>query len=203
MHPAALPDEELLAQCGLGRGRASGPGGQHRNKVETAVTIAHRPTGVSAQASERRSQIENKRVALRRLRLKLAIEIRTHPSPPATARRGKAPSAREGSPQRTSSAQNPDSPGPSPRSGPASFPTDLWISRRHGAKIACNPAHHDYPALLAEALDAIAAAHWDPAPAAKRLGVSTSQLIKLVKDHPPAFVKWNTERAALHAHVLR
>src|SRR5262245_42907833 len=75
-HPAALPSAMLLAQCEIRRMRRSGPGGQHRNKVETAVCIAHRPTGISAEASERRSQAENHSVAFFRLRLRLAIEVR-------------------------------------------------------------------------------------------------------------------------------
>lgn len=75
-HPATLADEELLAQCDLAKSRDGGPGGQHRNKVETKVTLTHRPTGVSAQAGERRSAVENKRVALRRLRLALATQVR-------------------------------------------------------------------------------------------------------------------------------
>jgi len=81
--------------------------------------------------------------------------------------------------------------------------SDLWRSRRQGSKIVCNPGHRDFPALLAEALDAIANAGWQPAPAAKRLGVSTSQLIKLVKDHPPGFEKWNTERSHCRLHSLK
>ncbi len=65
------------------RERRSGPGGQHRNKVETAVVLIHRPSGVKAEASERRSQHENRRVATTRLRIKLALEVR-HPRPPNT-----------------------------------------------------------------------------------------------------------------------
>ena len=81
MHPAALPTAELLEACDETRTRRSGPGGQHRNKVETAVTLVHRPTGIAAEASERRSQAENRRVALGRLRLKLALGHRLPPDP--------------------------------------------------------------------------------------------------------------------------
>ena len=88
MHPAQLPLEDLLAQCEVTRTRRSGPGGQHRNKTETAIVLVHRPTQVHAEASERRSQAENHRMALQRLRVKLALESRspaeelaTDPSP--------------------------------------------------------------------------------------------------------------------------
>ncbi len=47
--------------------RASGPGGQHRNTRETGVRIRHVPTGIVVTATERRSQAENRRVALERL----------------------------------------------------------------------------------------------------------------------------------------
>ena len=75
-HPAALPVEDLLADCETRRQRRSGPGGQHRNKVETAVILTHRPTGISAEANERRSQAENHEEAVFRLRLRLALEVR-------------------------------------------------------------------------------------------------------------------------------
>ena len=216
MHPAALTDDALLAECDLGRGRASGPGGQHRNKVETAVTLTHRPTGVIAQASERRSQVENKRVALRRLRLKLATEIRLPLSPrdrgpggegqntarTDTSQRNK-PSTRLGEPGHPETSPN------EPAHPDADFldaldaGSELWRSRRQGTRIVVSPEHRDYPALLAEAVDAIAAASWAPAPAAARLGVTPSQLVKFIKDHPPAFERLNRERAARGQHPLR
>lgn len=77
-HPAALPPEQLLAGCEVRRTRASGPGGQHRNKVETAVVITHRESGLSAQASERRSQHANRSAALFRLRIALALRRRCY-----------------------------------------------------------------------------------------------------------------------------
>jgi RF-1 domain len=75
-HPAALDPERLARDCDFRATRRSGPGGQNRNKVETAVVLTHRPTGVKAQASERRTQGENRRVALLRVRLELALTIR-------------------------------------------------------------------------------------------------------------------------------
>ena len=76
-HPAAIPAEALLADCDVQRTRRGGPGGQHRNKTETAIVITHRASGISGQASERRSQKANREVALFRLRLNLAIAVRS------------------------------------------------------------------------------------------------------------------------------
>jgi hypothetical protein len=76
-HPALLlSDRELLAECDLHTLRGSGPGGQKRNKTESAVRIRHKPTGVTAVAEESRSQAENRRRALRRLREALALRVR-------------------------------------------------------------------------------------------------------------------------------
>jgi len=84
-HPAQLPIDELLADCQVTRTRRSGPGGQHRNKVETAIVLEHRPSGISAEASERRSQEQNRQQAVSRLRVKLAIVVRTEPAPSPSA----------------------------------------------------------------------------------------------------------------------
>lgn len=77
IHPARRDPAALLKECDVRRLRRSGPGGQHRNKVETAVALHHRPTGVDAEASERRSQAENQQVAMARLRMNLALAVRT------------------------------------------------------------------------------------------------------------------------------
>lgn len=164
-HPASLPPETLRSQCDERRQRASGPGGQHRNKVETAIVLVHRPTGLVGSASERRAQDENRRVALRRLRLALATEIRSDPGWAA--------------------------------------PSDLWKSRCPRGRIACNPRHADFPTLLAEALDALAAAEWRPGSAGEALGCSGTQVTRFVKEHRPAWDKLNRARTDAGLSPLR
>ncbi len=51
--------------------RSRGPGGQRKNKVETAVRLRHLPSGVTVVATEHRSQSENRRLAFERLRDRL------------------------------------------------------------------------------------------------------------------------------------
>ena len=72
----SLDDAALTGECDVHLYRSSGPGGQHRNKVSSAVRLRHRPTGVTAQAEESRSQHDNRRMALRRLRMNLACRHR-------------------------------------------------------------------------------------------------------------------------------
>ena len=165
-HPACLDEATLLAQCTLGRGRSSGPGGQHRNKVQTLVLLTHTPTGIEAHAGERRSGRENHRVALRRLRLVLATEHR------------------EGVP-----------------AGEAR--TALWMSRTRGGRIALSTEHWDFPAMLAEAMDAVFACGLDHKLAALRLCVSPTQLVRMIGEHPPALARLNAERLRRGVHALK
>lgn len=67
----ALSDDQLVAECETDVYIASGPGGQHRNKTESAVRLRHLPTGILVTATERRSQLQNRGEALERLRAKL------------------------------------------------------------------------------------------------------------------------------------
>lgn len=162
-HPATLDEAELLADCTTATNRRGGPGGQHRNKVETAVVVTHTPTGIVAEANERRSQEANRRVAVERLRTRLAVEVRTA----------------------------------------AGAPTPLWKSRVRGGRIDVSPAHADFPALLAVALDHLAACDFDTSAAAGTLEISATQLVKLLKKCPAAFALLNAERTKRGLKPLR
>ena len=63
--------EALERDCEMEFFIAGGPGGQHRNKVETGVRLTHRPTGLVVTATERRSQSANREAAFERMAAKL------------------------------------------------------------------------------------------------------------------------------------
>ncbi len=71
-----LSDAQLLAQCAVDTYRASGPGGQKRNKTSSAVRLRHELTGLIVIAEESRSQHENRARALKRLRQALYLKLR-------------------------------------------------------------------------------------------------------------------------------
>ena len=64
-------DEELLRECTIDTFRASGPGGQHVNKTETAVRLTHQPSGIAVTSREERSQYRNKKLCLEKLRRRI------------------------------------------------------------------------------------------------------------------------------------
>jgi protein subunit release factor B len=59
--------ESLERDCDIDFFIAGGPGGQHRNKTETAVRLTHRPSGIVVTATERRSQSANRDAAYERM----------------------------------------------------------------------------------------------------------------------------------------
>ncbi len=65
-------DEDLLRHCEVDTFRASGPGGQHVNKTESAVRISHLPSGIVVTSRQERSQHRNKALCLKKLREKVA-----------------------------------------------------------------------------------------------------------------------------------
>jgi hypothetical protein len=71
-----LTEDQLLAQCEVDTYRASGPGGQKRNKTSSAVRLRHPPTGLIVIAEESRSQYENKAKALKRMWQALFLHLR-------------------------------------------------------------------------------------------------------------------------------
>jgi protein subunit release factor B len=92
--PIPETDLALLAECEVETFRAGGPGGQHQNTTDSAVRLRHVPTGVTVTCRRRRSQHENKRECLARLRERLealnerpAKRVRTKPSRSARQRR--------------------------------------------------------------------------------------------------------------------
>jgi hypothetical protein len=82
---ANLTDAQLLAQCAVDTYRASGPGGQKRNKTSSAVRIRHLASGLIVIAEESRSQHENRARALRRLRHALYLQVREELAPETLA----------------------------------------------------------------------------------------------------------------------
>ena len=64
-------DEDLLRECEIDTFRASGPGGQHVNKTESAVRLRHLPSGVVVTCQQERSQYRNKALCLQKLREKV------------------------------------------------------------------------------------------------------------------------------------
>lgn len=69
-------DEDLLRDCEADYHRTGGPGGQHRNKTATAVRLRHLPSGLTVTATGSRSQVENRRLAVDRLREAIAVHFR-------------------------------------------------------------------------------------------------------------------------------
>jgi len=69
-------DQSILAACRQETFVASGNGGQKRNHTNTAVRLIHTPSGVVVTDCETRSQQRNREIALRKLRLTIAMTIR-------------------------------------------------------------------------------------------------------------------------------
>jgi ribosome-associated protein len=63
--------ETLQKQVTIETYRAPGPGGQHKNKTETAVRLTHLPSGIVVTGTESRSQAQNRETAFRRLQERL------------------------------------------------------------------------------------------------------------------------------------
>ncbi len=69
-------DDQLVRDCRLDFHKAAGNGGQKVNKTSSAVRLTHAPSGVTVSCAESRSQHENRHLALKMLRMKIALTIR-------------------------------------------------------------------------------------------------------------------------------
>jgi protein subunit release factor B len=158
----AVTDTVLLAACRVEVFRASGPGGQHTNRTESAVRLTHEATGVVAQVQDHRERARNQGDALRRLRLRLALAIR------GQANRG-------------------------------------WLERyRRGRQLGLGAQAQDYHLVVAVVFDALDRHAGSLAAAAEDLGVSSTQLAKLLTADKEVHAAANALRArhgqgAIHA----
>jgi hypothetical protein len=170
---AALTDPQLLAQCEVDTYRASGPGGQKRNKTSSAVRIRHPPSGLLVIAEESRSQHENRARALRRLRQALYLKLRDDLS------------AAELSPE--AMAQQPGLTGVIGTAG------RLELGRK-------DPRY--WPAV-GVALDVLQALEARVSDAATALGISTANLVDFLAGDPKVWEQVNQMRTRFGQKPLR
>lgn len=141
-------DAQLLAECQVHRYRASGPGGQHRNKVSSAIRLRHQPSDLVVIATESRLQSQNQARALKRLRAAIALVARV-PLPEKVV-----------------------------------WPESVSVAHGRLRVSEKNPAIHHVIALV---LDAFADCGGRLAEAAKSLGLTSSSLVRFLKEHPKAW----------------
>ncbi|OWK45693.1 peptide chain release factor family protein [Fimbriiglobus ruber] len=158
---AALTPDQLLAQCDVDTYRASGPGGQKRNKTSSAVRLRHAPTGLIVIAEESRSQHENKAKALVRLRRALFLQLRD-PLPPDTL--------------------SPETVGAHP---------DIAAARGVGGRFHLSARDARFWPAAGVALDVLQAAGGQVSTAAEGLGVSTANLVEFFLTDPKLWQEVN------------
>ncbi len=180
-HPAWLDHDDFLAQCQLQALRRGGPGGQHRNKVSSAVRLLHTSTGVAGEANERRDQSQNLSMAIQRLRLRLAVLYRT-----------------EQSSQRTKTHASPVTVLESMSEW------EVQLRQRYlTAGLKVSDHNPDYPAVLALLLDDLHRAGGQPHLIAPWWQATSSAVIRLIAKTPPALVTVNQWRAHHGRHPLK
>lgn len=186
-HPATLDVDLLTNQCRMSQFKRGGPGGQHRNKTQTAIRWVHEPTGVEAQSNEFREQVRNRSVALRRLRIQLAIDLRTRWDGSTEPLDNRQPiDVSTGSPELIVPQGLDRLQGPS-------APQGLRVS----------PDHTAYPAVLAQLLDDLYRSGGQPSLIKSMWGGSSSGIIQFLSDLPTALAEVNRWRAHLGIKPLR
>ena len=160
----SLTDPQLLAQCAVDTYRASGPGGQKRNKTSSAVRLRHLPSGLIVIAEESRAQHENRARALRRLRQALYLKLRVPVAPEALA------------PARL-----------------AALP-DIGTARDAEGKLHLGRKDPRFWPAAGVVLDVLAASQARVSEAAELLGISTGNLIAFLEIDPKLFEQANVLR---------
>ncbi len=168
-----LTPDQLLAQCEVDTYRASGPGGQKRNKTSSAVRLRHPPTGLLVIAEESRSQHENKAKALVRMRRALFLHLRD--APPAG---GFTPELVAAHP-------------------------DYAAARGAGGRLHLGVKDPRFWPAVGVALDVLLAAGGQVSTAAEVLGVGTANLVDFLAADPRAWQEANRLRAAAGLKPLR
>jgi hypothetical protein len=168
-----LADEQLLAQCEVDTYRASGPGGQKRNKTSSAVRLRHLPSGLIVIAEESRSQHENKAKALKRLRQAIFLQLREELQEKQCV---------------------PD--------GLSRHP-DLDAAKNDAGRLDLGRKDPRFWPAAGVALDALMAVQARVAEAASLLGVPTANLIAFLQSDPKLWQQANVLRARFGQKPLR
>jgi hypothetical protein len=169
----SLTDDQLLSQCAVDTYRASGPGGQKRNKTSSAVRIRHLPSGLIVIAEESRSQHENRAKALGRLRQAFFLRIRD-PLVPA-----------ELAPERLAGR------------------ADYGDARDSKGRLDLGKRDPRFWPAAGVVLDVLLAAQARVSEASKVLGISTANLLAFLQTSPKVWEQANHLRAQFGHKPLR
>jgi hypothetical protein len=168
-----LTDQQLLAQCAVDTYRASGPGGQKRNKTSSAVRIRHAASGLIVIAEESRSQHQNRAKALTRLRQALFLKIREPlPAGGLTA-------------------------------ADIAGWADLREAKDANGRLGVGRKDRRFWPAVARVLDVLEATEARVSEAAKMLGLSTANLLAFLQTSPKAWEQANVLRARFGHKPLR
>lgn len=169
----ALTDPQLLAQCEVDTYRASGPGGQKRNKTSSAVRLRHLPTGLIVIAEESRSQHENKAKAQKRLRRALFLH-----------RRDEFP---DGLPSAEELGEQPE----------------VVTAFEQRDRLKLNPKNPNFWEMAGLVLDLLVAARGQVSVVAESLNISTANLVEFLLTEPKLWQEANRIRVELGQKPLK